>query len=234
MEDGLVTEQHRTPESAIERALRQAREFAGSFARTAALAMLLLPIILAGVLTADLPFHAFDRFFGAGLAARPSNWLSLGLFFMAVAPFATILMARKYGGEEASTAITAAWGVAAVAVFAELSILAPSIVAGDLPTVRFVVAFVASAMAAQYVAAAVYDVARGAMQWWRAPFYAGLGAAMAFVVVYFPALYAGTKAPWLNWAIGDLLIKTLIAAAFLPVYGVLRRALRPKGGFGGF
>jgi uncharacterized PurR-regulated membrane protein YhhQ (DUF165 family) len=74
---------------------------------------------------------------------------------------------------------------------------------------------------------------RGGERWWRAPLYGALGAYLVFVLIYFPGVYAGTGAPWINLMVGDFAIKMGLAVAFLPVYGLLRGALRPKGGYGG-
>lgn len=197
------------------------------------LAMMLTPVLLAAILTVDIPVHIFDRFAGDAVASRPSNWLSRGGVIMALAPLLIIFFARKYGGDEASRAVTASWGLAAMAVFAELSYLAPSLEDGDLPGVRFTVAFTASAMAAQYMTASVYDIVRGGGHWWRAPLYAALCGYFTYALFYFPGVYMGTGAPWLNWLIGDFAIKLLMALIFLPVYFVLRGRLKPKGGFGG-
>ncbi|WP_425409278.1 VUT family protein [Hyphococcus sp.] len=228
-----AVERYQSPETAVERFSRQSAAFTTALARMLMLAMMLTPVLLAAIITVDLPLHVFDRFAGDAIAARPSNWLSRGGFIMALAPLLIILFARKYGGGEASRAVTASWGLAAVAVFAELSYLAPSLEEGDLPGVRFTVAFTASAMAAQYMTASVYDIVRGGGRWWRAPLFAALFGYLTFALLYFPGLYIGTGAPWLNWMVGDFAIKLLIALAFLPVYGLLRHSLKPKGGFGG-
>lgn len=228
-----AVERHQPPETAVERMARQSAEFATAFSRMVMLAVMLTPLLLLAILTVDLPLHVFDRLAGEAVASRPSNWLTRGGFLMALAPLLVIIFSRKYGGDEASRAVTASWGLAAVAVFAELSYLAPSLEDGDLPGVRFTVVFTASAMAAQYMAASVYDIVRGAVRWWRAPLYAALCGYFTFIAIYFPGVYAGTGAPWLNWMIGDFAIKTFLALAFLPVYGLLRGALRPKGGYGG-
>lgn len=228
-----AVERHQTPETAVERFARQSAAFAMALTRMLMLAAILTPVLLVAILTVDLPLHLFDRFAGEAVASRPSNWLSRGGFIMALAPLLVILFARKYGGDEASRAVTASWGLAALAVFAELSYLAPSLEDGDLPSVRFTVFFTGSAMAAQYVAASVYDVVRGAMRWWRAPLYAALCGYFVHALIYFPGVYMGTGAPWLNWFIGDFAVKSFLALAFLPVYGLLRRRLKPKGGYGG-
>lgn len=228
-----AVERHGPRETALERLARQSGAFATSFMRMVMLAAVLTPLILASILTVDLPLHAFDWLAGDAVRSRPSNWLTVGGFLMGLAPLLVILYARKYGGDEASRAVTASWGVAAVAVFAELSVLAPSLEDGDLPGVRFTIFFTASAMAAQYMAASVYDISRGGGRWWRSPLYAALFAYGTYALIYFPGVFSGSRVPWVNWMIGDVAIKTAAAFAFLPVYGLLRKPLKPKGGYGG-
>ena len=229
----VVVEKHQPRETAVQRLARQSGAFATALARMLVLAAILTPVLLAAIITVDIPMHLFDWMAGDRIASRPSNWLSRGGFIMALAPFIVILFARKYGGDEASRVVTASWGLAAVAAFAELSYLAPSLEDGDLPGVRFTVIFTASAMAAQYMAASVYDISRGGDRWWRAPLYASLLSFLTYGLIYFPGVYAGTGSPWINWLIGDFAVKALMALAFLPVYGFLRKSLKPKGGYGG-
>ncbi|MEZ5892683.1 MAG: VUT family protein [Parvularculaceae bacterium] len=228
-----AVEKHNPRETAVQRLARQSGEFATSFMRMVMLAAMLTPILLLAIITVDIPFHGFDWLAGEAIASRPANWLTYGGFFMNFGALLAMLFARKYGGDEASRAITASWGLAAVAVFAELSYLAPRLDDGDLPGVRFTVLFTASAMAGQYIAANFYDVARGAERWWRAPLYGALAGYLVSVLIYFPGVYWGTGAPWLNWMIGDFAIKAFVAICFLPFYGMLRGALRPRGGYGG-
>ena len=220
-------------ETAAEKFARQTAEFFAAMARMVVLTVILTPVLLASFLTVDIPMRFFDGLVGGDLAVRPSNWLSRGAVIMAMTPLLAILFARRVGGDEASRAITAAWGVAALAVFAELSYLAPALEDGDFPPVRFTMVFVVSAMAAQYVAIGVYDVARGGENWWRAALYGALGGYITYALIYFPGIYIGVKAPWLNWMIGDFAIKALFAFLFIPVYGALRRTLKPTMGFGG-
>lgn len=228
-----AVERRRPRETAIQRLLRQTAEFFGSLGRMAVLAAILTPFLLAAFLTVDLPVYAFDGLVGGATALRPSNWLSSGVLIMALAPLAAILFTRKYGGDEASRAVTAAWGLVALAIFAELSYLAPRLETGDLPPARFAFAFVAGAMAAQYVAVNIYDIVRGGVRWWRAPLFAALGGAVANGMIYFPIVYFGAPAPWASWMIAYFALTAVIAAAFLPFYKMLRRALRPSGGYGG-
>lgn len=226
-------EKHNPRETALERFKRESASLFTGLTRMLVLAMVLTPLLLAAILTVDLPLYWFDRFVGDAIASRPSNWLSVGGLLMSLAPLLGILFARKYGGDEASRVITASWGLAALAVFAELSYLAPSLEDGDLPGVRFTVVFTASAMAAQYLTVSFYDIARGGGRWWRAPLFGALAGYALYAVIYFPGVYWATGAPWLNWMIGDMAIKALIAICFLGGYWMLRRILRPSGGYGG-
>lgn len=233
MEATTVTEQHNPRETAMRRLARKTGEFFAAFARVLLLAGLLALVLLVSFLTIDLPLRWLDRFFGGAEALRPSNWLTIGGFLMALGPLLAILITRKFGGEEGSRTVTAAWTLAALAVFVELSYLAPVIEDGDLPSVRFVAAFVASAMAAQYMAVSVYDIARGGGAWWRAPLFGAIGAYLIHGLVYFPWVYWGTGVPWINWMVTDFAIRMALGVAFLPVYAALRKSLRPKGGYGG-
>ena len=233
MDATAAVERRQPRETAMQRLARHTGEFATAFARLLMLASLLTPLLLVSFLTIDLPMRALDGLVGSETLLRPSNWLSRGGFLMAFAPLIAILFARKYGGDEASRVVTASWGLAAIAVFAELSYLAPALEDGDMPPVRFTVVFVASAMAAQYFAASAYDILRGGVRWWRAPLVAALSSYGVWAIIYFPAVYWGTGAPWLNWMVSDFAIKTVIAVAFLPIYVMLKKSLRPRGGFGG-
>ena len=97
-----AVEKHSPRETAMERLTRHLGAFATSFMRMVMLAVMLTPILLAAILTVDIPVHAFDWIAGDAVASRPANWLSRGGVIMALAPLLVILMARKYGGDEAT------------------------------------------------------------------------------------------------------------------------------------
>lgn len=227
--------EHRRPvrETAAQKLARQTGEFFTGLARMVTLTAIVTPVLFAAFLTIDIPVRMFDGIVASDALVRPSNWLSRGGLIMATVPLLMILIARRFGGEEAFRVITAAWGVAALGVLAELAILAPALEPGDFPSARFIMVFVASAMATQYIAVGVYDVARGGDNWWRAPLYGALGGYLAYALIYFPFAYWGARLPWHNWMIGDFAIKAAMAFGFLGIYGMLRRRLRPRGGFGG-
>lgn len=225
-------ERRAVKETPAQKLIRLFREFLIALTRTGILAAIFLPLFLASLLSIDLPIQDLDHFFQAP-ETKPSNWLSWGGIFMALAPLLGILMARRFGGDEASRAVTAAWGVAAVAVVAELTYLAPVLEDGDFPSSRFAVAFVAAAMAGQFFAISVYDVTRGSGAWWRPPLYSALSGFGVQAIIYYPAVYWQSGAPWPNWMVADFALKCAMVFVFLPIYWQMRRTLRPRGGFGG-
>lgn len=219
-------------ETPLQKLGRETRNFFAALVRLTLLSALLAPVLIFAFLTVDLPFRGFDHLFGIA-AAKPGNWLSVGYFAMAAAPAYVILIARRFGGEDASRVVTMSWAAAAFAAFAGVSYLSPSLEGGDLPSVAFVVAFVGSSIVGQYVAAIVYDLTRGREAWWRAPFVAALSAYLVQTLLYFPIAYGASAAPWLNWMVEDAGLKALLTVAFLAAYRLLMKPLRPRGGYGG-
>ncbi len=219
-------------ETPLQGLARRARELLVALFRMAMLSAVLLPILIFSFFSIDLPFRGFDHYFSAAIS-KPGNWLSLGFLTMAAAPFLVILISRRFGGEEASRVVTATWTIAAIAAFAGVSYLAPVLESGDMPSVAFVIAFVGSSMMAQFAAAAVYDVTRGSERWWRAPFLACLAAFLSQGIIYFPVVYWGSNAPWLNWFVQFVALAAIGIVIFLGGYRMLMRPLRPRGGFGG-
>ena len=219
-------------ETPAQKLARETGAFVRAVVRMTVLALIFTPILLLSFLTVDLPVRGFDQMFD-NPALKPSNWLSVGGLIMCGGAFLAILYARRFGGDEASRAVTAAWGLAAVATFAELSYLAPDLQSQDFPSVRFVVAFVAGALVGQYVAIGVYDVTRGGGAWWRAPTFAALSGFAAHSLLYFMIAYWKVSAPWFNWMVADFAVKTILGFAFLGAYWMLQKPLRPMGGYGG-
>jgi uncharacterized PurR-regulated membrane protein YhhQ (DUF165 family) len=233
MEEVVAVEQRRPiRETPAEALMRQLAAFGAGLARLAALAALLTPVLLLSFLTLDIAILRFDQLVDLP-AEKPSNWLSVGGLVMTAAGLMTILFARKFGGEEAARAVTASWGAAAVAVFAEIAHLAPTLQDADFPSVRFVVAFVASAMVGQYCIVAFYDVVRGGGPWWRAPLLSALFGFGAQSALFYGIAFWREGGPWPHWMIAEFGAKAAATIAFLPIYKLMRRALRPSGGFGG-
>lgn len=219
-------------ETPLQKIGREARKLFEALLRVALLSALLLPIIVAAFLTVDIPYHGFVHFFSMA-PVKPGNWLSTGYFTMAAGAPLVILIARRFGGDEASRVVTAAWAAAAFAAFAGISYLSPQLEDGDMPGAAFTIAFVGSSMASQFIAGGVYDVTRGGEKWWRAPFFALISAYVAQTFIYFPIAYWTSVAPWINWMVEDIALKSALLVLFLGVYRALMKSLRPRGGYGG-
>ncbi len=232
MEEIVAVEQRRKiRETPLEKFWREIGRFGVGLIRLALLALILTPILLAAFLTLDLPIRSFDALFDTP-SLKPSNWLTYGNVLLCGAALVAILVGRRFGADEASRAITAAWGLAAVLVFAELTHLAPRLQDSDFPSVRFVVSFVASAMIGQYVAVGVYDIVRGGGAWWRAPLISALVAFATQSLIFHVSVYWSANAPWINWMIADFGVKAIIAFGFLGIYRLLQDSIRPLRGLG--
>ena len=233
MEFAAAVEKRRpVRETPLQRLGRKGRRLLAGLIRLSLLAAILTPVLLSSILAIDIPNRSFDHYFSI-TRAKPGNWLSNGLIIMALAPFVVILLSRRFGGEEASRVITASWALTAFAAFAGISYLSPALEPGDLPNVSFTVAFVLSAIVAQFTAAGVFDITRGSEAWWRAPFFAALSAFVVGALIYFPIAFWNSNAPWPNWLVQYVALTTLMSVVFLGPYKLLMRRLRPRGGFGG-
>jgi len=231
--DPVEERQIRRQTTPAQRFALEMQNFASASLRISAMAAVLTFGLILSLLTVDIPARIFDRAFSIIPGIKPSLWLSWGSMFMALIPLMAILFARRRGGDEASRAIIFGWMLLALFILFELSVLAPIIEAGDFPGTRYIVALVASTMTGQLVAVSLYDVARGGGHWWRAPLYASLIGFIVTGLIYFPVAYWQSGIPWMQWAVADFMVKAIIALCFLPVYGMVRRAMRPLGGYGG-
>jgi uncharacterized PurR-regulated membrane protein YhhQ (DUF165 family) len=226
--------EHRRPvkETPAQRLAREIGAFFSAVLRTLLISAMITPLLLLAFLTADMPVRRFDHLFDI-VALKPGQWLSVGGLVMTCVLPLTILITRRFGGDEAGRAVTVSWLLAAFATFVQITDLAPAIEGDELPGVRLVVAFVASAMVGQFVAVTVYDLTRGGGVWWRPPLLAALIGYAAHTLLYFPIAYWNGGNPWTNWLITDYAVKALAALAFLPLYHALQKPLRPRGGYGG-
>ncbi len=226
---GRETRRGLTP---AEKFAQEMNAFAAMCVRIGVMASLLAPILIISMLVIDIPVRFFNELFSPLTGLKPTQWLTWGGIVVSLIPLVSILFARRYGGEETSRAIIAAWFVLALFILFELSLLSPIIEEGDFPSTRFMVALVASSMTGQLVTVSFYDVLRGGAPWWRAPLYAALAGFFVTILIYFPLAYWQTGLSWSLWLIGDMMVKTLFAVGFLPIYFVLRKRIKPRRGFG--
>ena len=230
--DLVIGEQDRTEERTLK--ARMARGFARFLERVVVicgLSVFVLPLLLAALITLDLPLGWFDGW-ATRDSLRASNWLSRGEALLTASVLLLLLMTRRYGAGLVARVQGLSWLLAIGSAALMLLYLAPSLDQADMPRGRYVIGVVVSWYVGQHVAITIYDLVRGG-RWWRAPFYGALFGLAAQSLLFFPIAYGGSGVPLPVWMLLDLCLKVLAAAAFLGPYWLLRRRIEPRGGLGG-
>lgn len=215
---------------------RRRREAAINLRRAVMIARMAIPVAIIQIIALinlDIALPWFDGFVDAE-AFAPSNWLSRGDGLMAVALVLLVCMTRRHGGDLAAKAHGLAWLIGVVITSWFLFSIMHDLTAEDMPSSRFVAAYLCSWYLAQAVAIQIYDLKRGGI-WWQAPFFAGLFGFGVQSVVYFFAAFYGTEAlHWVSWLVIDFAIKMGFVVVCLPIYWLLRPVIRPYMGYGGY
>lgn len=198
-------------------------------------ALSLVICVWAWTLTAS-PFVWFDGVLSPdGVEAlRPSRWLTWGHAAICVLFLLTSLVCRRYGVGASlfHVLLSVIWAVgAAAALSLELVHVNPGAVLQ--PTVREAVALLLALTAGQVASVFVFEHTRG-VEWWNAPAYAALTAALVSMPLFYAIAYAGEDWIWLNRMSIDVALKALMAFALLVPYFILRPVVRPREGMGGY
>lgn len=232
IQDLLIGEQDRREDyTARARAVRRLQEGLRRLGLVAGLSVFVLPLLLAALITLDLPLGWFDGWVHND-ALRASQWVSRGEALLAASIFLLILLTRRYGALVVTRVQGLSWILAVGLSAVMLVYLAPQLTEADMPPMRYVLGVIVAWFTGQQVAIQVYDTVRGSA-WWRAPFYGALFGFGVEVALFFPIAYGGADVPWASWMFLDFCLKVLAAAAFLVLYRLLRRRIRPRGGLGG-
>ena len=187
-----------------------------------------------------------------------ADTLTWGAFTYPFAFFVTDLANARYGPAAARRVVLAgfATGIVMSAIFAILPMVTRPAFGGEIPalvTMRIAIASGTAFLIAQLLDVGIFDRLRGGA-WWRPPLvssavgsvvdtaiFFSLAFAPAFAFLDFggehgsldfpaPMLGFGADVPlWISLALGDLIVKALVALALLGPYGVLRggRVARP-------
>lgn len=149
------------------------------------------------------------------LVQHPINdWLTWGALSYPFAFLISDLLNRRYGPRPARRV---AWAGFAAAVAVSVWIASP----------RIAVASGAAFICAQLLDIRVFDRMRH-QQWWRAPMVSGVLAAILDTFVFFSIAFAASGAPWVTWALGDLLVKlALNLLMLLPFRALMWNVGRP-------
>lgn len=140
-----------------------------------------------------------------------NDWLTWGALTYPLAFLVNDLCNRFHG---AATARKVVYTGFAVGVILSLSV--------DSIDTRIAIASGTAFLLAQLLDIAIFDRLRDG-RWWIAP---GVSSAISTVVdtfLFFAIAFAGTQTPWVQWAIGDLGVKWVVAVLSVLLFGLIAR-----------
>ena len=161
------------------------------------------------------------------------QWLTVSHLLLPLAFLTVHLTNRRYGPSFAFAQIVLSLAVCgAVIMFASEQVrhLLP---AATVPGTREVVSFAGAFFAAGFLSIIAFDGARGP-RWWMAPLIGSIVASTTFVLVFYPAAFGGTDMLWLNRMAAHAGILAGGSVLVLVPFWLLRAAIPPLSGFGGY
>jgi uncharacterized PurR-regulated membrane protein YhhQ (DUF165 family) len=196
---------------------------------------LLLPVIgIVGAYAASFffqqPITLLDQFFPAD-ALLPGYWLTWGHVLIMFAFFAVMLTNRALGPPYALAQVVIGWLII-LGAWLKVAAVVKTFPGSPLPPPRVLWAFLVALGIAHLANIVIFDQARG-KPWWRAPFYGGLGAALALPLLYWPLAKWGAE-PFLGRLVIDFAVKAVMIYLLLGLYALLRPLIRPRAGLGGY
>jgi uncharacterized PurR-regulated membrane protein YhhQ (DUF165 family) len=166
----------------------------------------------------------------AVFADSQGAWFSWSHLLLALAFVAIQLTNRRYGPDYAFAQIVLSLGICGVIL---IVLPAQSLPAASLPTTREGMAFVVAFLASGFLSIIAFEGTRGA-QWWRPPLIGYIVAGASFVLLFYPAAYAGSDSSWSDHMRVHAGVLVLAAVAGLLPYWLLRSSVKPLPGFGGY
>ena len=142
-----------------------------------------------------------------------NEWLTWGALTYPVTFLVTDLTNRRFGAAATRRVVYVGFAFAVI-----LSIW--------LATPRIAMASGSAFLIAQLSDVFIFDRLRN-RPWWQAPLGSSAIASTIDTSLFFSLAFAGTGAPWLTLAIGDLAAKFLMAACLLIPFRVLLSRVRP-------
>ena len=140
-----------------------------------------------------------------------NDWLTWGALSYPLAFLVNDLVNRFHGAATARKVVYV--GFAAGVVY---SLVAPNI------DTRIAVASGIAFLTAQLLDIIVFDKLRNT-SWWIAPSASSAISTVVDTALFFGIAFAGTGAPWVQWAIGDLGVKWLVAFVSVFLFGLIAR-----------
>lgn len=200
----------------------------------ATLARLFLPVVFlmaayaCACISQAYPIVVLDPF----VDPAPGTWLTARHIAIMIAFFISMLSNRARGPAFAFAQLVLTWLVLAAVLAALIYHPIAGLPAPTEATLLAGAPFLGALFAAHVVNILVFDGMRG-IPWWRAPFFAGIFAAVTLPVIYW-FLVRTADMPWLTHAAIDAGVKAFAVLVLLFPFAMLRSATRPRNGFGGY
>lgn len=142
-----------------------------------------------------------------------NDWITWGALTYPVAFLITDLTNRRLGAQAARRVVYAGFALAVI-----LSIA--------LATPRIAIASGSAFLTAQLLDVYIFNRFRAA-RWWLAPLVSSALGSVLDTALFFSLAFAGSGAPWITWAIGDLGVKLAVALTMLIPFRLLLAASAP-------
>jgi uncharacterized PurR-regulated membrane protein YhhQ (DUF165 family) len=142
-----------------------------------------------------------------------NDWLTWGAITYPLSFLVTDLTNRAFGPARARQVVYVGFAIGVA-----LSIL--------LADWRIAAASGTAFMVGQLLDISVFDRLRRA-DWWRAPLIGSVLGSIVDTALFFSLAFAGTEAPWVTLALGDLAVKLVLAIFFLAPFRALMGRIVP-------
>jgi len=195
---------------------------------------LTLPVVLLVLLLGSAYLYTDAALVLPGAQLLPGALLSVSDLILPIAWYALHLTNRRYGAPYAFAQLLAGLGIVVLVALANPNGIDGWI--GDNPMLglRAMLAFCASFLFANFIAIITFDAYRGP-RWWSAPLAASIAASLVFSALYYPAAFVGVaEMPWADGALAHGALFLIESVALLLPYALLRPAMRPIEGRGGY
>ncbi len=166
-------------------------------------------------------------------ADAQGSWLTVSHLLLPLAFLAVHLTNRRYGPSYAFAQIVISLAVCGAMVMFGSEQLRQLLPTPVVPSLREGASFAGAFLVAGFLAIIAFDGARGP-RWWIAPLLASLIGGLTFVLIFYPATFAGTGTDWTRHMVINSAILVVAAVVGIVPYWFLRRAVPPLPGFGGY
>jgi uncharacterized PurR-regulated membrane protein YhhQ (DUF165 family) len=166
-------------------------------------------------------------------ADSQGQWLTVSHILLPLAFLVIHLTNRRYGPAYAFAQIVFSFAVCGAVILFGADQVRHLLPAAIIPSVREVASFAGAFFVAGFLSIVVFDGARGP-RWWIAPLLGSVVAGLIFVLIFYPASFSGSATLWVSHMAVHAAILLGASVLGLVPFWLLRDAIQPLPGFGGY